>query len=760
MTISAAIRLVVSAFTVSSIAFAASTKPPTAAQPLSEPAIPAANRMLDSIPSALFQKMFQSHKLVGSPGLAWRKQRVITVAFNGGSDELYQLIEQAATEWTALGGQLSFSFKDDVGRYHHWTAADTSPAANIRIAFDNTGYWSLLGVLAKNADPGDPTMNFDGFPEDLQKYFHGKNTAAWRTSYAHTTTLHEFGHALGLSHEHFNSQCQADLKMDTIITYLTGPPNNWSQEQARFNVDAQYYAKILGKQAGPLESKLITSATTDQSSVMLYVFPVSYYKSRDKSVCKPIGDHGEEWPTMLSEGDKKFYLANYRVISTPFGAANPLKENMEQDQCGGQITYESDVDDAYKYLEDQQRQIYMQNPHLTDAYSREEMKHPRSVATWAELKARALKACPDPLLRAQCVLDPDVVDRLMKALFCLTLPTRFEPPVFISLINTLTVGLDKVRVSHFSKSPVTRFGSLPTGTFDAQAILPLGSKVPLVILNRDIFFFTGALSKAIADSIPITMGEAVGLDYSELGIRRRLHDHPYIVHNFADAMSRLVQEGSSAGAIEETLDENHNHLHARLVGAMDRFLISHEEAHVILGHISDQSVEFRLAGSHRKASANAMLATPKAKIPTHPSNSSADRPPTTLKAELRTREQELQADALGFKLMIWSEEEGGDPVAEMIAAAAPHMVFRVLDAANAYGSEAGGWTFSDANHPSAADRIKALSPVFDEVAKTSEPMREVDFRIPFDAAFNVLLFEADPQIRQNLGLSAKTTGGR
>ena len=46
--------------------------------------------------------------------------------------------------------------------------------------------------------------------------------------------------------------------------------------------------------------------------------------------------------------------------------------------------------------------------------------------------------------------------------------------------------------------------------------------------------------------------------------------------------------------------------------------------------------------------------------------------------------------------------------------------------------------------------------MFDEVAKNSEPLREVDFRIPFDAAFSVLLDEADPQIRQRLGLSPKT----
>ena len=603
-------------------------------------------------------------------------------------------------------------------------------------------------------------MNFDGFPENLRRYFRGQNTAEWRTSYAHTTILHEFGHAIGLSHEHFNPACQKDLKTDAIIAYLMGPPNNWSKEQARFNIDAQYYATILGQQAGPLESKLITSSTTDQSSVMLYVFPSNYYKSGDKSVCKPIGDHGQDWPTSLSEGDKKFYLANYRTISSPFGAASPVKDDTgsRADQCTDQITYQSDVDDTYKYLENQQRQIYTQNPHLTDPYLRELLKSPRSVATWAQLKAVALKACPDTSVRAHCALDPDMVDRLMKALPCLILPTRFEAPLFISLINTYTDELDKIRVSNFSKAPVTRFGSLPTGMFDGQAILPPGSKVPLVILNRDIFFFTGALSKAIADSIPITTGQAVSLDYSERGIRKRLHDHPYIVHNFADAMSRLVREGSSAGATEVILDEDHNHLHVRLVTAMDRFLISHEEAHVILGHVSDHSTEFHLAGSHSKRTSPHTLrgAAPTAQD-LSPRNSPADEPSSTLKTELRTREQELQADALGFKLMIWSEEQEGDPIGEMISAAAPHMVFRVLDAANAYGIEAGGWTFTDANHPSTADRIKALSPVFDEVAKTSEPLREVDFRIPFDAAFEVLLAEADHQIRQKLGLPANQT---
>jgi hypothetical protein len=279
-------------------------------------------KLPDGIPEGLFHKMFSSHSLVGSPGLAWKKQRVVTVAFCGGSDGLYSLIEQTANEWTSLGGQLKFSFQDKLGHYRQWTTSDKSPAANIRIAFNsdtNGGYWSLLGILAKHAEPNEPTMNFEGFPESLRRYFNRQNASEWGKSYEHTTVLHEFGHALGLSHEHFHPQCQQDMKMDIIIAYLMGPPNNWSKEQARFNIDAQYYIQILGKQAGSIESKLVTSPTTDQASVMLYQFPASYYLSGEKSVCIPIAGNDTVYPTNLSASDKEFYLENYKTIPSPFG---------------------------------------------------------------------------------------------------------------------------------------------------------------------------------------------------------------------------------------------------------------------------------------------------------------------------------------------------------------------------------------------------------------------------------------------------------
>lgn len=282
---------------------------------------PTSRNVPDGIPPALFQKMLSGNKFVGSPGLAWKKQKVLTVAFQGGSDGLYALIEQTANKWTSIGGSLRFSFQDKAGHYRQWTTADKSPAANIRIAFNDGvygGYWSLLGLLAKNVEANEPTMNFEGFSEKLKKYFHGQNASEWAKSYEHTTILHEFGHALGFSHEHFHPECQKDLKMEEIIAYLMKPPYNWTEEQARFNMDAEYYLQVLGRQAGSLDSRIRTSRVTDKSSVMLYLLPVEYYGSRNNSVCKPLGDSGKQYSTNLSVGDREFYLANYKTVSPPF----------------------------------------------------------------------------------------------------------------------------------------------------------------------------------------------------------------------------------------------------------------------------------------------------------------------------------------------------------------------------------------------------------------------------------------------------------
>ena len=104
--------------------------------------------------------------------LRWDAGDTITVAFYGGTDDLYRKIAAAAREWTTHAN-LELDFGDDDQSFRTWSPADRDYAADIRIAFDTIaqpGCWSLVGrnsVQRRVVGPGGASMNFGGFDTRL-----------------------------------------------------------------------------------------------------------------------------------------------------------------------------------------------------------------------------------------------------------------------------------------------------------------------------------------------------------------------------------------------------------------------------------------------------------------------------------------------------------------------------------------------------------------------------------------------------------------
>jgi hypothetical protein len=274
---------------------------------------------LDRIPDRVLKHWHNTSRLVGSPDLTWRRE-IITVAFSGASDPVYELIERAASEWTSRGGGTRFSFRDAQGRLRTWSTSDTYPASAIRIGFSQAehdgGYWSAIGTMAEAIPAGEQTMNFGGFDRELAPYYGRSASSEWLQSYDRSTILHEFGHALALSHEHFHPDCQKDLKLEEAVRYLMGPPNNWKENQARFNIEAAYYFRessgIPGNDRTRRPRSFDISRRIDRASIMLYSFPdTSYYRKGKRSPCLPVDDKG--YATSLSDSDIAAFVRYYPV---------------------------------------------------------------------------------------------------------------------------------------------------------------------------------------------------------------------------------------------------------------------------------------------------------------------------------------------------------------------------------------------------------------------------------------------------------------
>ena len=206
---------------------------------------------------------------VGTPRAAiayakkWAQNRVLRIKFLGGEAEVRRKVQQHAEEWMQHVN-ITFQF------------VATKPA-EIRIAFDPAaGSSSYLGTDNLTIPIGRPTMNFGWLTPDSDSQTYS------------SVVLHEFGHMLGMIHEHQSPAGGIRWSRQRVIDDCWRT-QGWDSEQVQRQIFDRY----------PAEQTQFTRL--DSTSIMMYAFPKEW----------TLDGTGTPWNTSLSAIDIDFMRRQY-----------------------------------------------------------------------------------------------------------------------------------------------------------------------------------------------------------------------------------------------------------------------------------------------------------------------------------------------------------------------------------------------------------------------------------------------------------------
>ena len=186
--------------------------------------------------STIDQEPTEIRRAVGGTGKIWPSGYVFKIGFIApATPDLISQTKKFAQDWTKFAN-VEFTYPPS-GPY------------DIRISFlPSSGAWSYVGTDCKSIPQSRATMNLGWMGKDVVQ--------------------HEFGHALGLYHEHQNPEGGICWNEAQVIKDLSGPPNNWSTATIRSNV--------LDK----INPSTVFTTSFDRSSVMCYPIPASWTCNR------------------------------------------------------------------------------------------------------------------------------------------------------------------------------------------------------------------------------------------------------------------------------------------------------------------------------------------------------------------------------------------------------------------------------------------------------------------------------------------------
>ena len=211
--------------------------------------------------------------LVAERSWLWPNGATLNVHFLDGTPAARRAVAEVAREWTEHAN-LTFAF---------FEPDDPPPTTHVLVTFDHHACSSALGTSSQMMIArGDVSMTLCHMDTRIG------------TDVFQRIVLHEFGHAIGMHHEHQSPNAKFDWDKPFVYQYYRDLAG-WNQH----DVDMWVFRQV--------NPSLVNASEYDPLSVMQYSFPPEFTKNRQ----------GIEGSHQLSPTDKAFAAKVYPKGGTP-----------------------------------------------------------------------------------------------------------------------------------------------------------------------------------------------------------------------------------------------------------------------------------------------------------------------------------------------------------------------------------------------------------------------------------------------------------
>jgi serralysin len=168
----------------------------------------------------------------------WDGGDTISISFLDGEKVVRDAIREVASEWLSRSGaSLRFAWRDDTNH------------TLVRITLRGSGQWSVIGTDCKRVEKDKPTMALGGL------------TSASPHAHVRRKTLHEFGHMLGMVHEH----------------RLTDAPIQWNRQAVYDDLEGTWSRRTIDENLlEPIIAGEHNAVAFDPDSIMIYPIKASW----------------------------------------------------------------------------------------------------------------------------------------------------------------------------------------------------------------------------------------------------------------------------------------------------------------------------------------------------------------------------------------------------------------------------------------------------------------------------------------------------